>query len=187
MAKMMSAAEKANGRRGWLVDSSGGLTASEIVRSVRRSSMLNDTKLVVVDYVQLVRGESMAGKRDKKTRIAEAMVIFAEAAKRDKMAYLVCSQLNRDCENRDNKRPFPSDMSGCGELEEMSKAIIMIYRPHVYGDKYEAGQYEGQERPGQKKGQAIPGSVMEILVRKNNQGLVGTVLADWRPERMRIS
>lgn len=187
MASMLQMAERARLRTGWLVDSAAGLTASEIVRAVRVRAEKNGTKVVVIDYVQLVKGESEAGKRDKKTRIAEAMCIFAEAAKRDNMAYLVGSQLNRDCEKRDDKRPLASDTSGCGELEEMSKAILMIYRPAVYGDKYAHGQYANNPIEGQKTGGLIPGSVMEILVRKNNDGMTGTVVADWRPERMRIT
>jgi replicative DNA helicase len=186
MASMMQMAESARKRTGWVVDSTAGKTASEIVRDVRMSANDNGTRVVVVDYIQLIKGESEAGKRDKKTRLAEAMTIFAEAAKRDNMAYVVGSQLNRDCEKRDDKRPLASDTSGCGELEEMSKAILMIYRPAEYGDKYAKGQYKGKEYPGQTSGQPIPGNVMELLVRKNNDGLTGTVLVDWQPERMRI-
>ncbi len=186
MASMMQMAENARKRTGWIVDSTAGKTASGIVRDVRMQAVKNNTKVVIVDYIQLVKGETEAGRRDKKTRLAEAMTIFAEAAKRDGMAYVIGSQLNRDCEKREDKRPLPTDTSGCGELEEMSKAILMIYRPAVYGDRYAKDQYRGSERPGQRTGELIPESVMELLVRKNNDGLTGTVLCDWRPEKMRI-
>lgn len=184
MASMLDAVNRGMKRTGWLVDSRSGISAEEIVRCVRREALTNKTRVVVVDYVQLLRGLKGQSRKD---RIAEAMDTFADAADADNMAYLVGSQLNRDCEKRDDKRPVPNDLAECGELEQRSKCIMMLYRPAVYGDKYAQGQYQGRQRPGQRTGEQIPGSVMEILLRKNSQGETGTVMATWEPERMRIT
>lgn len=181
--RVFEAAAKAQKRDNWIIDSRESLTADEIIRCVRRNAAKNQTKLVVVDYIQLLKGES---RQDPKDKLTQAIYAFGDAAKADDMAYLILSQLNRDCEKRPDKRPMPSDLKECGALEERAKGIIMLYRPAVYGDKYEAGQYAGKEVPGQRQGQPIPASVIEILIRKNSNGQVGTVLAKWQPEKMAI-
>lgn len=174
LQRIGGAAQKLHERKGWIVDSRGGLTAEEIVRSVRRDLGRNGTKLVVVDYVQLLRAPPGFEKPGDKTAVADhAMNVLADAAKRDNMAYLVLAQLNRECEKRDNKRPILSDLKQSGAIEERSKAVIMLYRPSVYREKDERGDY-------------IPESVIEILVRKNNHGRTGKVLAEWHGPTTRI-
>lgn len=185
MALVQDAAERIQSRKNWLVDDRSGITAEEIVRCARRKLAANGTKLVVIDYIGLVKANR--GQYDKRIIISDAINCFGDAAKADGISYLVLSQLNRSLESRDNKRPMLSDLKESGTLEERSKAVVMLYRPAVYGDKYAKGQYEGRKIAGQIAGQAIPESVMEILVRKNSNGKTGTALANWQPTRMRIS
>ena len=153
----------------WLVDDRSGISAGEVVRSVRRHLGANQTKLVLVDYVQLLRGEK---KQDAFERISEAMNELADAAKRDNMVYLVLAQLNRECEKRDNKRPQLSDLKSSGAIEERAKCVLFLYRPAVYREK--------------QNGVDIPESVVEILVHKNNQGRTGISRASWDGETIRM-
>jgi len=176
------AGERIGNREGWIVDDRSGVTAEEIVRSVRRSAEQNKTKLVIIDYIQLL---GMARGESKREMLDRSINVLGDAAKEDGMSYLVLSQLNRGLESRDNKRPALSDLKECGTLEERAKAAIMLYRPQVYADRFSAGQYAGSNQAG-RTGQEIPGSVMEILVRKNSNGQTGTVMAEWIPERMQI-
>lgn len=180
---LQGAAERIMKRDNWLVDDRSGITAEEVVRCARRNRDKNGTKLVIVDYIQLVRGERGQGPRD---RISEAVNCFGDAAKADGISYLVLSQLNRSLESRDDKRPLLSDLKESGTLEERAKAVIMLYRPAVYGDKYAKGQYAGRQINGQVSGQPIPEHVIEMHVRKNSQGQTGAVLGTWLPERMTI-
>ncbi len=181
--RVFETASKAQKRDNWLIDSRSDISADEIIRCVRRNTDKNKTELVIVDYIQLLKGESRQSAKD---MITQAIYAFGNAADSDDMAYLILSQLNRDCEKREDKRPVAADLKECGALEERAKGMIMLYRPYVYGDKFEAGQYTGKELPGQRKGEPIPSSVIEILVRKNSNGQTGTVLAKWLPEKMQI-
>lgn len=181
--ELQRAAERIVSRDNWLVDDRSGITAEEVVRCARRKRDRNGTKLVIVDYIQLIRGERGQGPREK---LSDAINCFGDAAKADGIAYLVLSQLNRSLESRDDKRPLLSDLKESGTLEERAKAVVMLYRPHVYGEKYASGQYSGRQISGQRTGQPIPEHVIEMLVRKNSQGQTGTVLGTWLPEQMRI-
>ena len=181
---VQEAGEKAKKRKGWIVDDRSGVTASEIVRCVRRSAIKNKTELVIVDYIQLLRGLRGQGTRE---MLSDAINCFGDAAKKDRMAYLVLSQLNRGLESRDDKRPVESDLKECGTLEERAKSIVMLYRPEKYGDLYHKGQYAGKQVRGQVVGQPIPAHVIEMIVRKNSNGETGTVMGTWQPEKMRIT
>ena len=155
-------------RRGWIVDHRSAITAEEVVRSVRREVVRNKTQVVVVDYVQLLRAPpGFHAPGDKTAVVDHAMNVLADASKQDNLVYLVMAQLNRECEKRDNKRPLLSDLKQSGAIEERAKAVLMLYRPAVYREA------------DPDTGQPFPETCMELLVRKNNHGRYGKVLAHW--------
>ena len=171
LGNLMYAAETLGQRQRWIVDNRGGLSAEEIVRSVRRELKQNATQLVIVDYVQLCQGNP----RHTETQVIDhAMAQFQMAAKQDRIAYVVLSQLNRKCEERENKRPLLSDLKLSGAIEEKAKCVVMLYRPHYYREK----------DPETK--QPYPESRIELLVRKQNNGQTGTVIARWNGPTTRI-
>lgn len=151
-------------REGWLVDDRSGITADEIVRSVRRARRRNGTRVVIVDYIQLVRGRYGMDTRE---RLNDAMETFAAAAKKDGMAYVVFSQLNRNCESRDDKRPQVRDLNESDRIGQIAKCVLLLYRPGEYFDEAD-------------------GDLLEIIVGKNNQGQTGTVEANWHGPTMRV-
>jgi replicative DNA helicase len=155
----------------WLVEDRCGITADEVVRTVRRRLPENRTQLVVVDYVQLLRAPR--GFRPGEETISYCISVLADAAKQDNIAYLVLAQLNRDCEKRDNKRPLLADLRGAGAIEERAKAVFFLYRPAVYNERDEARNL-------------VDESVLEILVAKNNQGRVGKAIATWDGATMAV-
>jgi replicative DNA helicase len=115
----------------WIFDDRGGLSAAEIIRSVRRHRERLRTRLVIVDYVQLVRRNP---RLDENAALDEIMTAFAAAAKDDDgaIAWLVLSQLNRKVEERADKRPLLSDLRGSGALEERAKVAVGLYRGAYY-------------------------------------------------------
>ena len=155
----------------WLVEDRSGISADEIVRSVRRRIAANKTRLVVVDYVQLLRAPRDVRRGEE--AITYSMNVLADAAKQDGISYLVLAQLNRECERRDNKRPMLSDLKQAGTIEERAKAVFFLYRPSVYGERDENKQ-------------PISERVIEVLIAKNNQGRTGCAMAAWDGETMRM-
>ena len=150
----------------WRVDSRSGLTAEEIVRSVRRHKRKNGTKLVIVDYIQLIAWPKYA--RTPHDALTQIITVLANAAKADGISYVVMSQLNRGVEQRDDKRPLLSDLRESGSLEERSKCVLALYRPNYYDPN------------------ADP-TLAQILVLKNSNGQTGTVDATWDGPTMKLS
>lgn len=130
---LVKAASNLRRRKNWLVDDSGGYTAQQVIRAMRRHRAKNNTRIAILDYIQLLK------KSDRRMsdyeHLGECMQLFAESAKVDDIAWLVCSQFNRDLEKRVDKRPQLSDLRGSGELEEKCKVAVGLYRGSHYGGK----------------------------------------------------
>lgn len=136
-----------------LVDSSPAITAVEIRARARRIKREHGLALVVVDYLQLMRGEG-------ETRALEVARISASLkalAKELEVPVIALSQLNRAVESRHNRRPQMSDLRDSGSLEQDADLILLLYRDDLYDDDSPA------------KGTA------EVIIGKQRNGPVGSV------------
>jgi replicative DNA helicase len=167
MSKIGEAIPKIQKRRNWIVDHHRGYTPSEIVRCVRRQRKENGTRLVVVDYFNLVRFEAKRG-QSRADQMRDGLEEFAVAAGNDDIAWLVLAQLNRDLEKRDDKRPTMADAKDCGAVEEMCKVMMAVYRDVVYTA-------------------SSPADEMEVLLLKNSGGAPYTAKVKWNGPTMTVS
>ena len=170
-------------RKNWLLDDRAGLSADEIIRSVRRHRARLATKLVIIDYVQLVRKTPGLSEHE---ALDEIITKFATAAKADDVAYLVLSQLNRKLEERVDKRPTMSDLRGSGSLEERPKVIVGQYRGVEYYRKPKRHiDYECDcEGTPTETCQHTPDAdtfakTVQLGILKNSNGQTGRVFATW--------
>lgn len=178
------------GRRHWLVDFTSGLTAEQIIRRVRRHRRANETRVVFVDYVQIVR------KRDPRQTDndawAEIVTQFADAAKQDAIAYVVLSQLNRELEKRPDKRPQLSDLRGSGGLEERSRMVLALYRGSVYSKEpkdradWKCDCAESVANCVHKPTADEWKAMAEIHILKNSNGRASRVRCSWDGPTTRI-
>lgn len=175
------AARNLGKRKGWLVDGRSGVTADEIVRSVRRRKRENNTKVVIVDYVQLVKRPPRMTAHE---ALSEIVTTLADAAKQDGLAYVVMSQLNRELEKREDKRPLLSDLRESGSLEERSKCVIGVYRGSVYGGPKADVDYD-PKREAKPDEDAFRQQV-QLLVLKNSNGRTGKITAAWHGPTTRM-
>lgn len=168
-----NAFRKLSQRKGWLIDGRSGITADEIVRSVRRRRKDNGTKVAIVDYIQLVKRPPRISPHE---ALSEIVTTLADAAKQDGIAYVVMSQLNREIEKREDKRPLMSDLRESGSLEERAKCIVGVYRGSEYGPPKKGIDYQdGSSPPSEDEFRRQ----VQLLVLKNSNGRTGTVRASW--------
>jgi replicative DNA helicase len=186
-------------RKGWLFDGRSGITAEEVVRSVRRRKKDNQTKVVIVDYIQLLKKPTF--RMSTHEALGESITTLADAAKADGIAYVVMSQLNRDLEKREDRRPQLSDLRESGSLEERSKCVVGVYRGAAYKlppkrhVDFECNCTDEHLRALAKKGEQcshVPSddafqAQVQLHVLKNSNGPTGCIDATWHGPTTRIS
>lgn len=141
------------------IDDSSALTAQQIARRARRAIREHGTRLVVVDYLQLVRGDGRAERKD--LEIGNITATMKALAKGSDVPVVLLSQLNREVDRRENKRPVLSDLRESGAIEQDSDAVLFLYRDEYYNPK--------TSEPG----------VAEVNVAKNRQGQNRRVKLTW--------
>lgn len=138
------------------IDETPALSPMELRARARRVAREKDQLgLIVVDYLQLMRGQSSSENRT--AEISEISRSLKTLAKELNVPIIALSQLNRSLEQRPNKRPIMSDIRESGAVEQDADLIIFIYRDEVYHE----------DSPD--KGTA------EIIIGKQRNGPIGTV------------
>jgi replicative DNA helicase len=149
------------------IDDSGDLTVMDMRARCRR--LLAQQKrldLVVVDYLQLMRGSkaSQKGESSREREISEISRNLKGLAKELKVPIIALSQLNRGVESRQDKRPMLSDLRESGAIEQDADMVCFVYRDEVYNKETE------------DKG------IAELIVAKHRGGETATVRLAWLGE-----
>ena len=133
------------------------------MREIRKHS----PDVVVDDYIGLV---SVSGIDDNRIRVDNIMKQYKWSAKKNRMAVLLVSQLNRDCESRANKRPLLRDLRDSGSIEQDAEIILfMYYEWRYYMQESDMGEYG-----------------IEIILGKNRYGKSGSVKMGVAGDRCKI-
>jgi replicative DNA helicase len=137
------------------IDDTPALSVLEMRAKSRRLKAEYDIGLVVVDYLQLMRGRAESREQE----ISEISRSLKAMAKELSIPVIALSQLNRGLESRTDKRPQLSDLRESGAIEQDADVICFIYRDEVYN--------KSEDNP--KKG------IAELIVGKQRNGPTGTV------------
>ena len=141
------------------IDDKPAITPTYMRTRIRRTrSKYKSIDLVIVDYLQLMRGES--GKESRQQEISEISRMLKQLSKEYNTHVLSLSQLNRALENRPNKRPTLSDLRESGSIEQDADNVMFIYN---------ASKYDSSANP----------NMSELIIGKQRNGPVGTVELHW--------
>lgn len=132
---------------------------------IRRYVKMYDVKVIIVDYIQLL-SERDENQTQELGRISKKFKLLAEELK---ISIIALSQLNRDVEHRENKRPQLSDLRQCGNLEEDADIVVGLYREAYYNA-------ETKNKNG-----------LEFILLKQRDGRVGVIMLEFTPETVKIS
>lgn len=156
-------------------DQSGGISVAQLCARARRMKRQHKVGLIVVDYLQLLTGNN----KRQTNRVAEVSEISAELkalAKELEVPVLALSQLSRQVESRDDKRPQLSDLRDSGSIEQDADVVIFPFREEYYLAKKEPKPGTEQHYEWQAELERVQGKA-ELIVEKQRQGPTGTVEA----------
>ncbi len=132
------------------IDDTPALTALEMRAKSRRLKKEHDLGLVIVDYLQLMRGRPDSDTREQE--ISDISRSLKSLAKELSVPVIALSQLNRRVEERGDRRPQLSDLRESGAIEQDADVIIFLYRDEVYSksedNKGKAEIIIGKQRNG---------------------------------------
>ena len=147
-----------------LIDETGALNSLELrARARRMARKWGQVGLIVIDYLQLMTGNSGGSGDNRATEISEISRSLKALAKEMQCPVIALSQLNRGLEQRPNKRPVMSDLRESGAIEQDADVILFIYRDEVY-----------HADTTTEKG------IAEVIVGKQRNGPIGTVKLSWQ-------
>ena len=113
------------------IDDTPALSILELRARARRLKKEHGLELLVVDYLQLMRGRTTSLDR-REQEISEISRFLKALAKELNIPVIAISQLNRMVEQREDKRPRLADLRESGAIEQDADVIIFIYRDEVY-------------------------------------------------------
>jgi replicative DNA helicase len=139
------------------IDDSPSMNVLDLRARARRLKKEHGLGLVVVDYLQLMKGRAaVTDKREQE--IAEISRFLKSLAKELHIPVIAISQLNRMVEQREDKRPRLADLRESGAIEQDADVIIFIYRDEIYNKDKESNK-----------------GIAEIVIGKQRNGPTGTV------------
>ncbi len=114
------------------IDDTPAQSIAAIRTRARRLKRKHNLALLVVDYLQLLRGTSVQAQSNRVQEIAEITMGLKAIAKELNIPVLALSQLSRQVESRDSKRPQLSDLRESGSIELDADVVMFIYREAYY-------------------------------------------------------
>src|SRR5690348_6306454 len=163
------------------IDDTPGLTIAALRTRARRLKRQKGIGLVVVDYLQLLQGSGRNGAENRVQEISEISRGLKQLAKEIDVPVIALSQLSRQVEQREDKRPQLSDLRESGSIEQDADIVIFIYREDYYLKAVEPDMPSPNETDKLAKYEewntkfAAAAGKAEVIVAKQRHGSTGIV------------
>ena len=156
------------------VDQTGGLGIGQLAARARRLKRQRGLDLLIVDYLQLMQGSSKRGSDNRVQEVTEITNNLKALGKELNVPIVALSQLSRQVENRDDKRPQLSDLRESGSIEQDADVVLFVYREEYYLKNKEPKPGTVEYEQWQDEMNQVHG-IAEVLIGKQRHGPTGTV------------
>lgn len=154
-----------------IIDDTPGISLAAMRSKCRKLKMEHDIQIVIIDYLQLMSGNSNNNNASRQQEISDISRGLKALARELNVPVVALSQLSRAVEQRPDHRPMLSDLRESGAIEQDADVVMFLYREGYYNrDLSEAEQ-----------------RVAEVIIAKQRNGPIGTVNLLWMPELTKFS
>ncbi|MEN9855596.1 MAG: hypothetical protein RLZZ157_722 [Pseudomonadota bacterium] len=163
------------------IDDTGGISIAALAARARRLQRQHGLDLLVVDYLQLV---TTSGTRRSDNRVQEVSEItqgLKALAKELQIPIIALSQLSRQVENREDKRPQLADLRESGSIEQDSDVVMFVYRHAYYLERQEPKPNTEQHEEWQREISACMNKA-EVIIGKQRHGPIGKIELGFKAE-----
>ncbi len=157
------------------IDQTGGITVAQLAARARKLKRQNGLGLLVVDYLQLLSGSAKTQQNGRVQEVTEITTGLKALAKELNVPIIALSQLSRQVEQREDKRPQLSDLRESGSIEQDADVVMFVYREEYYVERRKPSEthqdemLKWQQEMGNVHGKA------EVIIGKQRHGPTGTV------------
>ena len=160
------------------IDETPAITIATLSNRARRIKRLFGVSLIVVDYIQLMRG-TVSNKGDNRVQeVSEITQGLKALAKELKVPVLALSQLSRAVESRDDKKPQLSDLRESGSIEQDADVVMFVYREAYYLENKQPKLGSIEHAEWQSKMNDVNG-LADIILGKQRHGPTGVVKVEF--------
>lgn len=167
------------------IDDTPALTIAALRSRARRLKRVHNVALLVVDYLQLVRPSNSNSQANRVVEVSEITQGLKAIAKELDIPVIALSQLSRQVESRDDKRPQLADLRESGSIEQDADIVMFVYREEYYLHRQQPREGTPEHSEWQNKMAAIHG-LADVIVAKHRNGPVDTVTLQFQSELTRF-
>ncbi len=158
----------------FFIDDTPAISVSALRTRARRMKRRFNLSLLIVDYLQLMRGVSAQAQTNRVQEISEITQGLKAVAKELNIPVIALSQLSRAVEQRDDKRPQLSDLRESGSIEQDADVVMFVFREEYYVARKMPREGTPQFEDWQREMEAVHG-LAEVIIAKQRHGPIGTV------------
>ena len=155
------------------IDDTPALPISQCAARARRLKRTHGLDVLIIDYLQLLKGTSRNDNRVQE--VSEITQGLKAIAKELNIPVIALSQLSRQVESREDKRPQLSDLRESGSIEQDADVVMFVYRDEYYKEREKPGDHELDKMA---QWQAVMEQVhgkAEVIIGKQRHGPIGSV------------
>jgi replicative DNA helicase len=168
------------------IDETGGLSIAQLAARARRLKRQRGLDMLVIDYLQLLQGSTRRASEGRVQEVTEITTGLKALAKDLNVPILALSQLSRQVENRDDKRPQLADLRESGSIEQDADVVMFVFREEYYLKNKEPRAGTEEHFKWQSEMDAVHGKA-EVIIGKQRHGPTGTIQLQFKADVTRFS
>jgi replicative DNA helicase len=168
------------------IDHTGGMSIAQLAARARKLKRQRNIGLVIVDYLQLLSGTKKRSD-GRVQEVSEITVGLKSLAKELNVPIIALSQLSRQVESRENKRPLLSDLRESGSIEQDADVVMFVFREEYYVQRREPSMAKYEEHMKWRDEMDQVTGLAEVIIGKQRHGPTGNVKMAFSSEHTRFS
>jgi replicative DNA helicase len=168
------------------IDEAGGIAVAQLAARARRLKRQRGLDLLVIDYIQLMQGTTRRAMEGRVHEVTEITTGLKALAKELNVPIVALSQLSRQVESREDKRPQLSDLRESGSIEQDADVVLFVFREEYYLMNKEPRPGSAEHEKWRNDMEAVHGKA-EVIIGKQRHGPTGTVALQFDAEVTRFA
>ncbi len=168
------------------IDDTGGISIGALTARARRLKRTHGLDLLVVDYLQLITSSNARKSDNRVQEVSEITQALKALAKELNIPVIALSQLSRQVEQRDDKKPQLADLRESGSIEQDADVVMFVYREAYYHERAEPKEGTEEHIKWEDELRELRNKA-DVIIGKQRHGPIGAVKVAFDPERVKFS